>query len=306
MISIILNLSILFFLFIFNKSINNNLLFHLIIIFSLNFILITSLYDTTLSIVCIEPLYFIFLYGFFINVNTLLIKYLDRIIYIIVYFYLYIIISLLIKGYKLTKPYNQPQVKKKNRILLSMIKIEKAFYKLRFISMFLYYFILIVLTILIFGQVYYNYNANSITYNNIDGIYYSSNSNNVNSTYTKLNRLQQEIENVNNSAYPYNIKKLEKFHLNQDIRKLHTYKTDYLLADFSDSIYFSTVTYFTIGYGDIVPLGKNIKYFIQIEMILAHILSTLIIPILFIFLQSNKEAKGKTTSPTKSKKICFE
>ncbi len=41
----------------------------------------------------------------------------------------------------------------------------------------------------------------------------------------------------------------------------------------NDFLYFSTVTYFTIGYGDIVPEGSVIKTMIILESIIAHILN---------------------------------
>ena len=40
-----------------------------------------------------------------------------------------------------------------------------------------------------------------------------------------------------------------------------------------DYIYFSTITYFTIGYGDIVPVGLNMKTIVMFEMLIAHILN---------------------------------
>lgn len=49
---------------------------------------------------------------------------------------------------------------------------------------------------------------------------------------------------------------------------------------FSDCLWFSATTFFTVGYGDMHPVG-NIMYFISImEMISAYILGIIIIPIL--------------------------
>lgn len=51
-----------------------------------------------------------------------------------------------------------------------------------------------------------------------------------------------------------------------------------------DHLYFSTVTFFSSAYGDIVPLDDTTKFISQIEMFLGYILNVLYIPILFGFL----------------------
>lgn len=51
-----------------------------------------------------------------------------------------------------------------------------------------------------------------------------------------------------------------------------------------DALYISFTTFFTIGYGDIVPVGFYARTFIMSEMALAYIVTTLFVPILIIAL----------------------
>lgn len=80
----------------------------------------------------------------------------------------------------------------------------------------------------------------------------------------------------------YNIEKNDSgliYSLDQS--KLDSIKLDSNLVTFKDMseiikkdyFYFSSITYFTIGYGDITPIGHYLKTLISIEMMVAHILN---------------------------------
>lgn len=47
-----------------------------------------------------------------------------------------------------------------------------------------------------------------------------------------------------------------------------------------DYIYFSCVTFFTVGYGDIIPIGKALKQLTTLEMVIGYILNVTFIPLL--------------------------
>ncbi len=57
--------------------------------------------------------------------------------------------------------------------------------------------------------------------------------------------------------------------------------------------YFSCITYFTIGYGDIYPIADVVKYWVIEEAFISHIMSLLIVPILILIGQTfvNKNEK---------------
>lgn len=57
------------------------------------------------------------------------------------------------------------------------------------------------------------------------------------------------------------------------------------LLDIDEAIYFSYVTYFTVGYGDITPRAMQIKQIAEIEMFLGYIITGLFIPILLVAIQ---------------------
>lgn len=64
----------------------------------------------------------------------------------------------------------------------------------------------------------------------------------------------------------------------------------------NDFVYFSTVTYFTVGYGDIVPKGTAIKNLIIMESLMAHILNISIFALfgtLFYEFVKNKNQKKR-------------
>lgn len=48
-----------------------------------------------------------------------------------------------------------------------------------------------------------------------------------------------------------------------------------------DVLYFSSVTLFTVGYGDIVPIGDTLKLLVQAEMVLGHLINIIIPAIVF-------------------------
>jgi hypothetical protein len=48
-----------------------------------------------------------------------------------------------------------------------------------------------------------------------------------------------------------------------------------------DVLYFRTVTFFTVGFGDVVPKGDNIKLLVQLEIAIGFILNVVYLPIIF-------------------------
>lgn len=67
-------------------------------------------------------------------------------------------------------------------------------------------------------------------------------------------------------------------------------------VDYSTFLYFSRITFFTIGYGDIIPTGYETQNLVGLEALTAHILSVIFIPILFIVVQeilNKKDNEGK-------------
>ena len=62
-----------------------------------------------------------------------------------------------------------------------------------------------------------------------------------------------------------------------------------------DSIYFSVITAFTIGYGDILPVNKTIKLIVILEVIIFYIYTVFAIGVfLSVFLNKNQPDSEKT------------
>lgn len=51
-----------------------------------------------------------------------------------------------------------------------------------------------------------------------------------------------------------------------------------------DPLYFSSSTFFTVGYGDIIPIGNVVKLLSQIEVLIGHVLSVVYAAIMVNFL----------------------
>lgn len=69
-----------------------------------------------------------------------------------------------------------------------------------------------------------------------------------------------------------------------------------------DSLYFSSVTFFTVGYGDIVPKG-NTRYYAMAEMLLGYILQTVIFALIISTLDFNSMFNIKTKITTYIKNL---
>ena len=69
-----------------------------------------------------------------------------------------------------------------------------------------------------------------------------------------------------------------------------------VLASEYDLLYFSFVTYFTIGYGDIIPSGTLVKFVAEAEMLIGSLINTVVAPTLIglIFLSNNKNNEERT------------
>ncbi|WP_415874481.1 potassium channel family protein [Clostridium sp.] len=59
---------------------------------------------------------------------------------------------------------------------------------------------------------------------------------------------------------------------------------------FVDCIYFSGVTFFTVGYGDMIPKGVFLCILVLLEMVTSYILSIISIPILLSILVGRQES----------------
>jgi len=60
---------------------------------------------------------------------------------------------------------------------------------------------------------------------------------------------------------------------------------------FMDYLYFSVITYFTIGYGDMYPIAETIKNWVMQEAVISHVLTALLIPICLVIGQKFIENK---------------
>lgn len=72
---------------------------------------------------------------------------------------------------------------------------------------------------------------------------------------------------------------------------LHGY--EYINLDFTTSIYFSFVTYFTLGYGDLVPYGFWMRTFVFLECIMSILNTGLILIYVYNFLFNEQYAKDE-------------
>lgn len=91
------------------------------------------------------------------------------------------------------------------------------------------------------------------------------------------------------------------FFINNINEKLGLYSGESRITDKLDFIYFSTTTFFTIGYGDIVPKGEHLKLIVQSEMFLGYFMTILFIPLIFnfindLFSSSIKPSQNHTSS----------
>lgn len=62
-----------------------------------------------------------------------------------------------------------------------------------------------------------------------------------------------------------------------------------------DYFYFSSVTYFTIGYGDIIPVGSIVKTTTITEMIIAFIINISFVPIIITVLLTKDNRNNETS-----------
>ncbi|MGF7057230.1 potassium channel family protein [Brassicibacter mesophilus] len=140
---------------------------------------------------------------------------------------------------------------------------------------------------MIYGFIYAGYNEYAINHDKMEGLFYSEINDDAKETYSKIMYYKNEIINVSNlkGSEPNNVIKLEIALLEETINELNLQYKNYL-TDISDSNYFSTITYFTIGYGNIVPKGGYLKKIVQSEIYISHLFTVLIIPILLSFIQN--------------------
>lgn len=66
-----------------------------------------------------------------------------------------------------------------------------------------------------------------------------------------------------------------------------------ILKSFISIYYFSSVTFFTVGYGDILPYGNNLRLLATSEMIVGFIVNLLYVPVLFTFIMDLFNGKKK-------------
>jgi voltage-gated potassium channel Kch len=71
-----------------------------------------------------------------------------------------------------------------------------------------------------------------------------------------------------------------------------------------DALYFSATTFFTIGFGDITPsdYSEITKQLVIIQAIIGHILTTVLWPIVIIFVFSNKKKLSELWVPSSIEK----
>ncbi|KXZ39414.1 Ion channel [Alkalithermobacter thermoalcaliphilus JW-YL-7 = DSM 7308] len=64
------------------------------------------------------------------------------------------------------------------------------------------------------------------------------------------------------------------------------------VTEVSDCIYFSSLTFYTVGYGDIVPVGYHLKFIVQLEVFIGNLLNVVLIGLILNFVNS-KITKSK-------------
>lgn len=131
----------------------------------------------------------------------------------------------------------QPRPVSEHALATILFRIDLALYRMRVLLIPLLYVVIVVITILVFAQIYNNLIAHSSN----QLVYFSSG------------------------------EKVSEW----------------------DALYFSSVTFFTIGYGDVVPKGNLLKLFVQLEMIVGHLINVFYAATLLNFLISNL-ATGQT------------
>ncbi|MHA1271561.1 MAG: potassium channel family protein [Candidatus Helarchaeota archaeon] len=67
-------------------------------------------------------------------------------------------------------------------------------------------------------------------------------------------------------------------------------------GDWFDFIYYSIITFATIGYGDIHPISNAAKFSSIIQAIVSHIISILFLAILFVYISSSLENQNNENS----------
>ncbi|MBX6395840.1 MAG: two pore domain potassium channel family protein [Alicyclobacillaceae bacterium] len=112
-----------------------------------------------------------------------------------------------------------------------LFRIDLALYRLRLLLIPILYTVIVVVTIIVFAQIY-------------------------------------------NNIITYTPNKLTYLSTGEDISRW-------------DCLYFSSVTFFTIGYGDIAPRGDVLKLFVQLEMVIGHLINVFYAAALLNFLISN-------------------
>lgn len=147
------------------------------------------------------------------------------------------------------------------------------------IAIIIIYVLLIASTIFIFAFIYEAYNSHG--YVEGQGLYYSA--------------------SLGDST---NLRYLDNGDVNVDFTNDNISSSAILAASW-EPFYFSTVTFFTVGYGDIIPIGSLLKNIVQIEMFLGNVLTVIFAALLVSGLQQvmNERIQQESTfAPTKVKK----
>ena len=93
-----------------------------------------------------------------------------------------------------------------------------------------------------------------------------------------------EYDNDNNYVKSYYIEPGTNIIMSKDI---------FGTSSSSENLYFSTITYFTIGYGDIYPIADIVRMWAMQEALIAHIMTLLFVPILIIIGQTFLNKKSE-------------
>jgi hypothetical protein len=209
------------------------------------------------------------------SISTMISKETDIITIMIVIILLLIIVitqifTIIFKAFKfkIEKP---PFCQKKFLRILGKIcfAFDSIYYVTNILIAFIYPIILSVTVIIAFSGIYnsLNHYYNSSEYQGTDGLYYT------------LDNTRLKSVEYNNAIISFD-----------DIVKLN--KNNYL--------YFSAATYFTIGYGDIVPKGLYLRTITILQMIIAHVLNISIFALFgtlfYDFIKSKKVVKFKVTN----------